>query len=77
MGISKKGSVFVEASIIFPIIIILLVSIIAYSQKTFDQVARQAEEHNMSREETIIDGVINMGECDYAYRIDFLIGEGQ
>lgn len=72
MKVSKKGSVFVEASIVFPIIILAAALIIGYSQKCFEAVKIQADEHNNARNDFIENGVINMGECDFARRIDLL-----
>ena len=77
MEISKKGSMLVEASMVFPIIIISSALLISYSQKGFELVKSQAEEHNLNRIETMKDGVVNMGECDFVRRIDLLIEANQ
>ena len=74
MNASRRGSVFVEAAPIFPIIILTVAILIGYSSNSYEKVRKQIEEHNEQRR---IHGGrrIDKGECDFVRNIDFLMEE--
>lgn len=64
-----------EAALIFPIIILTVAIIIGYSSNSYEKVRKQIEHHNELREESMVDGRIDKGECDFVRNIDFLVEE--
>ncbi len=64
-----------EAALIFPIIILTVAILIGYSSNSYEKVRKQIEEHNEQREESMVDGRIDKGECDFVRNIDFLMEE--
>lgn len=71
--ISKKGSTFVEAAIIFPVIIITLVLIINYSIRNYSEIKTLTEEHNALRLQDINEDTIKKNECDFIRRLDCML----
>jgi hypothetical protein len=70
---SKKGAVFVEAALIFPLLISIVILVIGYAYQCCDYVCSQSESHKNERESAIITGELNGGEGAFARKIDALL----
>ena len=69
---TKKGSTIVEAALIFPIVIITVIGVLSLAILFYEKVSNQAEEHNLVREESIVEGEFSNNEVDFIYYIDKL-----
>ena len=75
MNLSKRGSVFLEAALIFPVIILTVAILIGYSSNSYEKVKSQVKAHNELREESLADGRIDKGESEFIRKIVFLVEE--
>ena len=72
---SKKGSVFVEAALVFPLIIVTAALLINYAVGHYEEVREQTMSHEMQREASMDGETIRKGECEFVRNIDFLLEE--
>lgn len=69
----KKGSIFVEAAMVFPLIVLTLALIISFSLKNYHEVKEQTDLHNDQRQEAMEGGVVDKNECEYIRMLDLLM----
>lgn len=73
MPMSKKGSLFVESAMIFPLIIVIILLAINYAYRSCDAISEQAQDHMQQRRATMDGDRINRGESQFVREIDFLL----
>lgn len=69
---SKRGAVFIEGALIFPMIILIVATIVTYTQANYDKACQQAKIHNDLRAETMIGDIIDRDECEFVRLLDRL-----
>lgn len=68
----RKGSVFVEAAMILPLLILALSLVITYGITRYEEVKNQIAVHEQDREASMRGEDIDKGEGDFIRKIDFL-----
>ncbi len=72
---SKRGSVFVEAALVFPLLIVTAALLINYTVEHYEEIREQTESHERQREASMKGQTISKGECEFVRNIDFLLEE--
>ena len=72
---SRRGDVFVEAALVFPLLIFIVALIISYTIIQYEEIKKQVENHSMQREASMNGEIISKGECEFVRNIDFLLEE--
>lgn len=72
---SRRGAVFVEAALVFPLLIFIIALIISYTIMQYEEIKKQVENHSMQREASMNGEIISKGECEFVRNIDFLLEE--
>ncbi|GAB1475438.1 hypothetical protein MASR2M70_02700 [Bacillota bacterium] len=75
MAGSKKGAAFVEAALVFPLIVLIIALLISYSSRNFLHVQKQIENHAAAREKSMDVDIIDKDECEFVRMIDLLLEE--
>lgn len=73
MAKSKRGYIFVEASLVLPLLVSIVIVLLGYAYESCDTVKEQAENHNEKRNTSINEGILNDGESGFARKIDLLM----
>lgn len=72
MCFNKRGSTLVEAALVFPMIILIIMGLLVYAGKISEKVSDQADRHIRQREQLMEKGVaIKRGEADLIRMTEF------
>lgn len=70
---SKRGSVMVEAALLFPLIIMVILLIFSFAIERYERVSEQMMNLIEERNETLIDGKQKGEEVGYMRTLDFVM----
>lgn len=73
MNASKRGSVMVEAAILLPLVVIMILLLFSYAIKTYEEVSEKMVDIVEVRNNTLTEGNQKGDEAFYMRTIDFVL----